>query len=437
MNRILETLAGRRVLLLQGPVGPFFAKLANTLHARGQAVFKINFHAGDVLFHTRRSTLFRAPMDQWPDFLATFIRGNDIDAIVLYGDCRPIHQAAIVVARRLGCFVGVFEEGYIRPSYITFEEGGVNANSTIPCDPEFYRALPAPGELPKLKPLNGFWHLMAYGALYFAAGAVGRRLTPHYQHHRPLSLSEGLPWARSIWRKWCAAPHDRACQKMLTQAGAPNFFLVPLQVFNDYQVRAHSDYETVEDFIVETLRSFARRAPKKSHLLFKHHPMDRGYVDYRALIQAHAEKLDISDRVHYGHDFHLPTLLERAQGVIVINSTVGLSALHHGAPTKVCGTALYDMKGLAFQGTLDAFWREAKGARPDPALLVRYQHYLIERTQSPGNFYRGTAFAAAPAKIQEKTPLRAARVRSSPRAPRDLAGAVPSGERGLGVAPPR
>lgn len=408
MNLCLDALAGKRVLLLQGPVGPFFARLSSALRARGQAVFKINFHAGDALFHPLGSTLYQAPMADWPAFLENFIRRHEIDAIVLYGDCRPIHRDAIQVARDCACFVGVFEEGYIRPSYITFEAHGVNAHSALSRDPEFYRALPEPDPLPKLKPANGFWHLMGYGALYFAAGAIGRALTPHYRHHRPLSLKEGFFWLRSAWRKWCAAPSDRACQRTLTQAGAPDFFLVPLQVFNDYQVQTHSPYESVDAFIVETLRSFAHHAPSATRLVFKHHPMDRGYVDYRALIETHARTLGLAGRVHYGHDFHLPTLLDRACGVIVINSTVGLSALHHGAPTKVCGEALYDMAGLTYAGTLDRFWREAGNAKPDQALLARYLNHLIANTQSPGNFYRGARFAATQAITAKSDQLQAA-----------------------------
>jgi len=84
-----------------------------------------------------------------------------------------------------------------------------------------------------------------------------------------------------------------------------------------------------------------------------------------ALIKKLASAAGIAARVHYIHDQHLPTLLEQVRGVVLVNSTVGLSALHHGAPTKVCGHALYDIPGLTYQGTLDQFWSVAPGARPD------------------------------------------------------------------------
>lgn len=64
-------------------------------------------------------------------------------------------------------------------------------------------------------------------------------------------------------------------------------------------------------------------------------------------------------RIRYIRDRHLPSLLTSAQGVVVINSTVGLSAIAYGTATKVCGRAIYDIAGLSFQGALDAFWRAA------------------------------------------------------------------------------
>jgi capsular polysaccharide export protein len=44
------------------------------------------------------------------------------------------------------------------------------------------------------------------------------------------------------------------------------------------------------------------------------------------------------------HDLHLPTLLAHASGTVVINSTVGPSALHHKVPSKTTGSAFYDME---------------------------------------------------------------------------------------------
>jgi capsular polysaccharide export protein len=67
---------------------------------------------------------------------------------------------------------------------------------------------------------------------------------------------------------------------------------------------------------------------------------------------------------------------------------VGLSALHHGAPTVACGNALYDMPGLTFQGGLDDFWTLAPQAKPDRVLYESYRRHLISKTQLNGSFYK-------------------------------------------------
>jgi capsule polysaccharide modification protein KpsS len=76
-------------------------------------------------------------------------------------------------------------------------------------------------------------------------------------------------------------------------------------------------------------------------------------------------------------------------GAVVINSTVGFSALSHGAPEKTCGFAIYDIPGLTFPGSLDEFWSTAQDFRPDPELFARFRAYVIDQTQINASFYKG------------------------------------------------
>ena len=45
------------VLLLQGPVGPFFDKLRNFLTQKGTHVFKIHFNYGDQAFYNSQISI--------------------------------------------------------------------------------------------------------------------------------------------------------------------------------------------------------------------------------------------------------------------------------------------------------------------------------------------------------------------------------------------
>ena len=71
------------------------------------------------------------------------------------------------------------------------------------------------------------------------------------------------------------------------------FFIVPLQVFNDSQVRIHCDFPSVRSFLLHVLSSFAEHAPADTNIIIKHHPMDRGFIDYwrdiKRFIKEHPE----------------------------------------------------------------------------------------------------------------------------------------------------
>lgn len=383
----IDAFAGKRVLLLQGPAGPFFARLSRDLQTVGAQVFKVNFNGGDWLFYPRRAFNYRGTMEDWPDWFESLIEQLNIDVVLLFGDCRTIHKVAHAIASKRGLEIGVFEEGYVRPDYITLERFGVNGYSQLPREPEHYlEAMPV---IPQRVPVgNSYWQMVWCGFWYFTIGAFGKPLFRHYRHHRPLTILEALPWIRSAWRKQWYRQSEGGVQEILINQWSQRYYLVPLQVFNDAQISEHSEIESVECFIETTLFSFARHAPADTLLVFKHHPMDRGYTDYKMLITRLAKHTGISLRVRYIHDQHLPTLLEHACGVVVVNSTVGLSALHHGTPVNVFGKAVYDIEGLTWQGTLDEFWNAAPDANPSIELYLKFIDYLVGTTQLNGNFYK-------------------------------------------------
>lgn len=387
----LDAFAGRRVLLLQGPVGPFFARLSRDLRDIGADVHRIVFNGGDWVFaRTGASTLtpYRGTPEEWRGFLAAYLARHGIDLILLFGDCRRYHQVARMLAEEMHIEFGVFEEGYLRPDHVTLERHGVNGHSRMPRSPFFYRNLP-PLELDDQRQVGDtFWYGAWWAALYYLAASLLRSRFPHYRHHRPLTLAEVFPWMRSAFRKQWYRFRERRMESMLAGRNAGKFYLVPLQVHTDAQIQIHSGFDHVESFIRFVTRSFVRNAPADTHLVFKHHPMDRGYTDYSALIRELQSQHGLQKRLHYIHDQHLPTLLKATTGVVVINSTVGLSALHHGAPVKSLGDAIYNFPGLTYQKSLDRFWRDAPNLSVDQDLYKRFRAYLLSETQLNGNFYR-------------------------------------------------
>ncbi len=134
----LSKYKNKNVLLLQGPLGPFFHLFAKDLRAAGATVFKINFNLGDWLYYMTKSVLYRGRMEDWPEYFIKFVETHQIDSVFLFGDCRQIHRAAHEIATSKGLDIGVFEEGYVRPNHITLERSGTNAYSKLPKNPEYY-----------------------------------------------------------------------------------------------------------------------------------------------------------------------------------------------------------------------------------------------------------------------------------------------------------
>ncbi|MBX9298336.1 capsular biosynthesis protein [Chromobacterium vaccinii] len=394
----------RRLLLLQGPMGPFFNLLADWLGRNGVAVHKLNFNGGDRLYHRRLPhTDYRGRLEDFAPWLTQHLRAQRIDGVVCFGDCRRYHQIAAEVCRGSGLSFYAFEEGYLRPDYITLESGGVNAYSKLADDPVAILEHEPSGFVPPLPTHPSFRRMAITAMSYYAAGWLWRRHYPHYHHHKDFSpFRECGLWLRSGWRKqWYRISERDITQYILTNL-KQRYYLVPLQVFNDSQILQHSHYGDVSDFIEDVVTSFARHAPTKHHLVLKHHPMDRGHCNYRHLIQQLARQAGIADRVHYLHDAHLPSLLKQSLGVVVVNSTVGLSALHHGKPLVVTGRALYDMDGLTFQHGLDRFWRECQP--PQRELYGKLRSYLLKHTQLNGAFFGVSHWLPSPSKVSHLKP---------------------------------
>ncbi|MEC3766362.1 capsule biosynthesis protein [Cupriavidus sp. SS-3] len=386
----------QHVLLLQGPNGPFFARLRDYLESAGRRVSKVNFNGGDDYFY-RRGTIerFTQPMPAWQPFLRKLLVERCVDAIVVFGSSRRHHRIAARLAKAMGIAFWVFEEGYVRPDYITLEADGVNADSPIAAwDMKTLPAAPRPAHKRHFK--RAFGKMAWYSFLYFSGGISRSRTYPHYRHHKPFGLHEIALWLRAGYRKHRYRAEEREIKARLLAENHPPFFLVALQVYNDSQIRVHSPWRRIEDFIEWTVYSFAHHAPADCLLVIKHHPMDRGHTNYARVIADCAARFGSADRVLYIHDAHLPSLLHRCSGLVTVNSTTGLQALYHRVPVIALGRCFYAKTGITYQGALDQFWWDSPPV--DTRAFTRFRNFLIHCSQINSSFYADSSFVDAPTK---------------------------------------
>ena len=373
----------RCFLFLQGPHGSFFPRLASALVARGQRVRRINLNGGDRATWPEGDA-FRGIERRWAAHVTRYMTQHRVTDLILFGDGRPMHATAITAAAGMGVRVHVFEEGYIRPDWITLEREGVNGHSRLPRDPDWYRreaqGLPP---VPEHPPIPSFTTGRGWAAFFYYAEAVLQfwRFPFHRSHRDRDPVWEGITYLRRFRRRRQEAALIAADAHRMA---ARPFFLFPLQLNSDYQIRVHSPFGTMHRAIDVVLESFARSAPVGIGLVIKEHPLDSGLNHWRTVIGGRAAALGIADRVVFVEHGDLPAMIERSSGMVVVNSTSGTLALARGKPVKALGGPVYDIEGLTDPQPLDAFWADPQA--PVAGLYEAFSRVLADRCLIHGAF---------------------------------------------------
>ncbi len=381
----------RSFLFLQGPHGPFFHRLGAMLRAAGCTVHRIGFNRGDQAFWPDRASYipFKGRPEDWPATLERQIDALKVTDIVLYGDTRPIHAAAVAAARARGLTLHVFEEGYLRPYWVTYERGGSNGHSRLMrlSVADMRAALArSPSDQPDAPTSWGDMRQhMFWGALYHWFVFAGAGSYPRFRPHRALTVWQE---AKLHLRRLLLQPVHRWERILKTAAirrsGHP-LHLALLQLEHDASFRSHSPFRSMTEFLGVVIDGFAKGAPRHHHLVFKAHPLEDGRTPLRSEIRRLAAAHGLSDRVHFIPGGKLGPPLDAARSAVTVNSTAGQQVLWRGLPLRTFGAAVYAKPEFVSQQPLPDFF--AAPARPDLRAYRDYRRYLLETSQVPGGFY--------------------------------------------------
>ncbi|MCA1286054.1 capsule biosynthesis protein [Salipiger bermudensis] len=385
------TVPARVFLFLQGPHGPFFHRLGAMLRRAGAEVWRVGFNAGDraFWFHPQSYLPFDGSPEDWPARLEALLSEKRVTDLALYGDTRRIHAEAIAHARARGLTVHVFEEGYMRPYWVSYERGGSNGHSRLmDMGIEEMRTALAQSDMEAPLP-PGHWGDMRqhifYGALYHWFVMFRNRDYRNFRPHRDLNVAQEF---RLYLKRLLLMPLHRAERLLETlriRRGGFPYHLVLMQLEHDASFRQHSPFTSMTEFLELVLEGFAEGAPGHHHLVFKAHPLEDGRAPVRRTIRAAATRLGIADRVHFVRGGKLAQLLNDARTAVTVNSTAGQQVLWRGIPLKVFGQAVYAKPAFVSDQPLAEFF--AQPARPDNRAYRDYRRYLLETSQVPGGFY--------------------------------------------------
>ena len=383
-------MAKRHFLMLQGVCSPFFKKLGTRLQSLGYGVHKVDFNSGDCLYSIGlQSYRFRQHINDLPEFLNQLYKKLNITDQIIFGDRRPLHVVASEQAKLSGIRNHVFEEGYFRPYWITLEQCGVNARSGLPREANWYleaAEMIEPLSESRFKRFQSpFWRRAWHDIRYHSAGMLNPILFPSYQTHSNVIASVEYTGYAVRLPKMRLVKQSEAKKIDEWMHGKQPYFVLPLQLNSDAQVRDHSMLNSMPKLIEYVVQSFAKYSSQNALLIIKNHPLDIGLINYNKIIYRLAQQYDVTNRIKFIETGDLNRLFYKAKGVVTLNSTAGMVALEHGCPTITLGNAIYNIDGLTTQTGLNEFWTDAH--KPDPTLFNAFKSVVIQTTQVNGGFY--------------------------------------------------
>lgn len=392
-------------LILQADWEGGMANVALDLISTGKSVSKVLLHAGDWIYKWKgvKTVSFDSPIDLFEDWLRNYVESHKIDCLILYNQYRPYNQIGWDLAEKLDIECIVLELGLLRPDFCTIYTRELNHFDYLASRWESVISTGEAAEEPKkpaqLAVMNTPYKVAQFAFYYSFSRFMAKfaRKYIHYKDQRSLSFSHHfIAGIRNLLRFQGRDKQNRF-SRIFSTLWSGDYYLVPLQVHSDSQIKERSNFTDMDGFIRFVAKSFLEHAPPKTKLIFKVHPMDRGYKDYGKLIKKLQAKSG-GHRIYYLDRLHLPTTLDHARGCVTINSTVGLSALIHGTPTITLGEAAYDLSGLSFNGELNAFWSEH--GEVDNKRVNDFVNLLKHTSQAQGTLYQRLYAAPGSSKIE-------------------------------------
>lgn len=252
-------------------------------------------------------------------------------AIVVWNGGHWFFQAAIRAAREFAIPVFYCENGLL-PNTATFDPCGINYHNAVPRDAEFYRAL-AP-----MPPL--------------ARTTLVARKPAHGRSAQPLALPK-------------------------------RYLFVPLQMNRDTQIVFNSPWIRDMYQLLQVLQAVIERAgDAELAIVVKEHPSCAFCYD--------EQRSTLGPRFLFANGNSTQDLIDGAEAVITVNSTVGLEALLRERRVIVVGSAFYAIDELVLRAgnedELVAAIDALVGWQPDAALRHQFLGWLETVYCIPGSW---------------------------------------------------
>lgn len=292
--------------------------------------------------------------------LSAFFDSQQINAILVWNGSNLVVSMAVYLARRRGIAVLFAEHGYL-PGTTQIDLAGVNLEASI-------------------SPL-------------VLSGQARRAADEQIDQ----ALDREIESYRRDWRSHIArvvhAKASAAFFRFRTKVGKrveqlpERFVFLPFQVKKDSQLILHSPLmgNDMEGMLAAVHASLARTSPA-SRIVVKFHPKEHPFTQmgYDKLVRKYPDVLFI-------HNHSVARLIEAAQAVVTVNSTVGFEAIVLGKPVVTLGLNFYTRQGLvetvATLNELDQALTRALTVPPDTAERRAFLRYVYRDFLALGSYH--------------------------------------------------
>ncbi|PLS01490.1 capsular polysaccharide export protein, LipB/KpsS family [Neobacillus cucumis] len=310
----------------------------------GMEIYNVTYT--ERILHKKVSSKTLSIYKRYMYFIDQYIDENKIDVICLFNGYHWIDQITKYLADKKGLRVVYFEDGLFRPYTVTCDPTGINAASSISRDPHFYEAVnfdqnrlnsflykPEHPLFLKSKKENLFKVALVKSLSMFGA-LIG--LHPNYYVH--INLWQAIKYF--IFK----IMFSRRKNDVFTLP--EEYVFVPFQVSRDTQIFYNSprikNMEEFLDYVYQAVVRFNKENNRNLKLIVKEHPEDMSRNNYKDLKNRYKEINDVL----FVEKCNMKKVIENAEAVITINSTVGIEALTKNQRVLTLGEALYNIEGV-------------------------------------------------------------------------------------------
>lgn len=254
------------------------------------------------------------------------LKRDSVELVVVWNGLKKHGAILVDAARQLG-IPCVFMENGLLPDTTVCDPQGINFLNSVPRDPAFYRRL-APAPPPR----------------------------------------KALLQART----------ERSPRQASGRILPSRYIFIPFQVDSDTQILLFSPWINDMRQLFREVLKIARRFPQYQ-FVFKEHPSStRSYRDLHTLLPPETGM--------FANEYSTQTLIENAEAIITINSTVGIEALLYSKKVISLGNAFYALPSLCLTAdnaeNLESAIDKLVQFEPDEQLRRNFfawleEHYLI------------------------------------------------------------